>query len=497
MVANLKKAYYYLKKNGIEDTVYASLERLIEDRESYTYQPITQEMIQKQKETVFERRYKFSILVPTYETNRRFLREMIDSVLAQTYGEFELIIADASRSNSVADEVASYDDRRILYYHLTANKGISVNTNEALLHATGDYIGLLDHDDLLTPDALYECNYKLNQGYRNGLDYVFIYSNEDKCDSQAQKFFEPNYKPSFNLDLLLTNNYICHFLVMRADVMKSIAFRPAYDGAQDHDIVLRAYSSTHSISSKEIQAYGHIPKVLYHWRCHDASTASNPQSKQYAYDAGKRAVEDFLKNEGITASVEHTKHNGFYRVKYSDLFVYPEGSIQKSIRDKYTEDTRGEIAYITLLNRYDIGAIGGPIIRKNKITGGIIDETKTCLYDGLDIHYSGYMHRAVLQQSCIAVDVRNMLICEALVPCLVKIASDEEYMHLFNHDLICDLKDKCDSGSLNVPYVDVTKTLCDLRYDDIDYLNASVALGREIMLEGYLNYYEPQCAIVV
>ncbi len=497
MISNLKKAYYYLKKNGIEDTIYASIERLASDREPYTYQELTDDMINKQKKTVFDKRYMFSIIVPAYETDRQFLVAMISSVLNQTYDNFELIIADASKSNCVADTVAQYDDRRIKYFHLSENKGISVNTNEALFKASGDYIGLLDHDDMLTPDALYECNYKLNQGLRDGKDYVFIYSNEDKCDAEGKKFFEPNYKPSFNLDLLLTNNYVCHFLIMRADVMKKLAFRPAYDGAQDHDIVLRAYAATHGISCDEIQAYGNIPKVLYHWRCHDASTASNPQSKQYAYDAGKRAVEDFLESEEITATVEHTKHNGFYRVWYTDTFIYPEGSMQKRIRDEYTSDLRGLVAYITLLNRYDIGAVGGPIINKNKITAGIIDETRTCLYDGLDVRFSGYMHRAVLQQSCYAVDVRNMIIAESLVGCLIEVANSDEHMHLFNRELISELSSKVESKTLSVPYVDVTKLLADVGYEDIDYLSASVALGREIMLEGYLNFYDPQCGIIV
>lgn len=491
MLSNVKKAYYYLQKNGIEDTFYAALERLISDREPYSYVPVSPDSLAMQRKHVFKEHIKFSIVVPTYETPETYLREMIQSVLDQTYSGWELIIADASRTGSVSAIVSQYVDSRIQYIRLAENKGISANTNAALKMAGGDYIGLLDHDDILTPDALYECAIKITDGHKDGKDYVFVYSDEDKCNGDASAFFEPNFKPEFNLDLLLSNNYICHFLVMKANVMKRLGFRATYDGAQDHDIVLRAYAATVGDGSDDMPDYGHISKVLYHWRCHSASTAANPMSKQYAYDAGLRAVQDYLDQAGIDGKVIHTKHNGFFRVEYADKLNYPEGSRAAIKKAELTNTTRGHLAYITLLNRYDIGAIGGPVINKGKITGGIIDSTKTCVFDGLNCKFSGYLHRAVLQQSGKAVDVRNMMVAEALVPSLIKTARNNDFSYMFNQELIDALQIKVDDGRIGAPFVDVGELLTSLDYEDIDYLNASVYLGREIALEGYLNYYDP------
>ncbi|MBP9995735.1 MAG: glycosyltransferase [Lachnospiraceae bacterium] len=494
MLGSIKKAYHYMQHNGIEDTFYASMERL-SNKEAYSYQPVTEEAKKNQRKYKFKIDILYSILVPTYETKEVFLREMIESVLNQTYGKLELIIADASKSDAVSRVVSEYKDARIKYTHLNENSGISANTNEALRMATGDYIGLLDHDDVLTPDALYECTYKIAAGVENGLDYVFVYSNEDKCNTAGNEFFEPHYKPEFDIDLLMSNNYICHFLVMRSDVMHKLMFRPDYDGAQDHDLVLRAYAVTHEMSSDKVQAYGHVAKVLYHWRCHENSTASNPMSKQYAYDAGLRAVTDFLKTQNIAAKVTHTKHNGFYRVEYEDNYVYPAGSKQEKIMNEYTATCRGALAYRTFLNRYDIGAIGGPIVQKNKITGGIIDSTKTCTYEGMNVHYSGYMHRAVLQQKAMAVDVRNMLLAEQMLGCLKEITCAEKYGYLFNQELITELFALNEAGKLNVPYIDVSELLSDVKYENNDYLKASVELCMAVNMEGYVIYYEPECLI--
>ena len=142
------------------------------------------------------------------------------------------------------------------------------------------YIGLLDHDDILTRDALYEMACALEKQEQNGIHPVFLYSDEDKCDGEAQNTYEPHRKTDFNLDLLLSNNYICHFLVMDAAVMKRLRLRTGFDGAQDYDLVLRAAGQV--LEGTPEEAYVHIPKILYHWRCHRNSTASNPASKTYA-----------------------------------------------------------------------------------------------------------------------------------------------------------------------------------------------------------------------
>jgi len=415
ITANLKKTYYYCKKNGITDTYYALRERLYARTSplymaGYDYVPVSEEELQKQRETVFENAIKFSILVPMYETKPEFARAMIDSVLAQTYTNWELILADASKTDLVKDVVSGADgslssmgneyasDSRIRYVRIAENKGISENTNEALKYATGDYIGLLDHDDLLTPDALYEMVLAIQSAGESGKTVAFAYSDEDKCDTEAKRYYEPHVKSGFNLDLLLSNNYICHFLVMKADLMKKTGFRKEYDGAQDFDLVLRAF-----LHKEPIDEILHVNKVLYHWRCHESSTAANPQSKLYAYEAGKRAVESALEEylremhdgnitkvdrmlyvNDIPVQVVHTKHNGFYRVEYG-------------------KGTAEDIFKV----RKDIGVIAGAVIDNNKITSGIIEKDGTCPYAGLPAKFSGYIHRLALQQNPECVDVRN------------------------------------------------------------------------------------------
>ena len=200
ITANLKKTYYYLKKNGIADTYYAVKERLYARTSplymaGYTYVPVSEDELKKQRETEFDKNYKFSILVPMYETNPEFAKAMIDSVLNQTYSNWELILADASKSEVVKNLVCEYDkDSRIRYVRIAENKGISENTNEALQYATGEYVGLLDHDDLLTPDALYEMAVTLQNANEQGKEAAFVYSDEDKCNTEAKIYYEPHVK---------------------------------------------------------------------------------------------------------------------------------------------------------------------------------------------------------------------------------------------------------------------------------------------------------------
>jgi len=440
VTANLKKTYYYFKKNGIADTYYALRERLYARTSplymaGYDYVSVPEEELQKQRETVFDSPVKFSILVPMYETKPEFARAMIDSVKAQSYSDWELILADASKTDVVknvvcgqndnvngecdsAGKTAYASDSRVRYVRIAENKGISENTNAALQYATGDYIGLLDHDDLLTPDALFEVAMAIQTAEKAGKTVAYVYSDEDKCDTEAKKYYEPHIKSGFNLDLLFSNNYICHFLVMKAELMKKVGFRKEYDGAQDFDLVLRAF-----LLKEPSDGILHVNKILYHWRCHESSTAANPQSKLYAYEAGKRAVESALETylgamhgentvrkgidsvsdgniaEGTKAlyvndvpiRVVHTKHNGFYRVEYG-------------------EGTAEDIFKV----RKDVGIVAGPVIKRDKITGGICEKDGKCLYEGLPAKYSGYIHRMALQQDCECVDAENAVVRKEL-----------------------------------------------------------------------------------
>ena len=407
---SLKNAFFktisYARRNGIKAAWYAAAERLQDQKKEYTFCGVTQEELQCQ--ATHYRNWieegasipKITIVVPCYQTPEKYLVKMIQSVLDQSYGNWELVIADATETdhenaqdaNQIAGIVAktAANDKRVIYHHLMCNGGISDNTNSAIELATGDYICLLDHDDLLTPDAIYEMAQtvlvRMKQSKCRKLSecpLYLVYSDEDKCDGEEKRFYEPNRKPDFNLDYLLSNNYICHFSMFRADVLKSLRFRKKYDGAQDYDVILRTCGA--ALTQVNEAAICHIPKVLYHWRCHSGSTASNPSSKRYAYEAGRKAVENFLQEQGIGAYVTELGHVGFYRVSYqSDVFTA----------------------------RTDIGIIGGRLEnRKGTLCGGIYLQDASALYEGLPKGFSGgAQHRAVLQQDADAVDLRCMRI---------------------------------------------------------------------------------------
>ena len=238
---NLRKTLYYLKKNGLKNTLYAIAERMQKkDTDSYVYIAPSQEELNRQRENQWESPITFSILVPLYCTPDNYFREMVESVLEQTYPYFQLILLDASDKTTMLETIASnYQDERICYYKLTENKGIAENTNAGLSYATGEYIALLDHDDLLTADALYEFAKAIEENKKQGIELQMLYSDEDKCDGDGVTFYEPHFKLDFNLDLLLTNNYICHFTAIRTEVFKELQLRGEYNGAQDFDLVLR------------------------------------------------------------------------------------------------------------------------------------------------------------------------------------------------------------------------------------------------------------------
>jgi GT2 family glycosyltransferase len=377
-VANIRKTIYYLRRNGIKNTWYAARERLEDRQESaYTLQKAHLSELEEEKKWSEDKELLFSIVVPTYRTKEQYLRDMTDSVIAQSYPHWELIIADATENDSVKDIISTYNDDRIKFIQLGDNRGISENTNRGINAAKGDYIGLLDHDDFIEPELLYNAAKAIYEYKKehDGAELKMLYSDEDKCDSDRTKYYEPHYKEDFNLDLLLSNNYVCHFLLLEKNLMKNLLLRKEYDGAQDYDLVLRAVSKLEDSTG---QIY-HIPKVLYHWRCHAASTAQNPKSKLYAYEAGKRALQDFADRKQLDADAVDLKHVGFYRLDYrKDIFEA----------------------------RQDIGAAGGAVICGGRIAGGRMDRKGAVYYQGLREGYSGYMHRAALTQDAEALDIR-------------------------------------------------------------------------------------------
>ena len=309
---NIKKGLLYLKHFGPKEFWIRLTERFQTDDVDYeewyrNHRPTKEELEQQRKEK-FSYEPLISILVPVYCTPEEFLMQMIQSVHRQTYGNWELCIANADPSDENVVRIlktASKKDERIRVTEVPENEGIAQNTNAAFAIAKGAYIGLLDHDDLLTADALYEVVKALNQKERPAV----VYSDEDKVTTDLSEHFQPFMKPDFNKDLLRSNNYICHFFVAEKQLVEEVGgFRGAFNGAQDYDLILRCTEKAEHIT--------HIPRILYHWRVHKASTADNPASKMYAFDAGKRAIEEHLKRCGETGVVSHTKDLGFYRVQY-------------------------------------------------------------------------------------------------------------------------------------------------------------------------------------
>ena len=331
-VQKVIKGVRYLKHYGVKEFFIRLQEKM--ESENVPYEPwyehhkATEETLRRQRKqsAAWKGAPRVSIVVPLYCTNETFLREMIGSVQAQSYENWELCLADGSpkeeavRLEAVVRECAG-EDARICYRRLEKNLGIAGNTNAAIAMAHGEWIALLDHDDLLAPDALYETVHLILRGpkddtgvaatgfRKDGAQYDMIYTDEDKVDMDGKTHFQPHFKPDINIDLLRSNNYITHFTMMRKTLLeKAGMIREEYDGAQDYDLFLRCVECA--------EAIGHVPRVLYHWRCHTESTSENPFSKQYAVEAGRRAIEDHLKRQGTAGEVTATKDMGFYTVRY-------------------------------------------------------------------------------------------------------------------------------------------------------------------------------------
>ena len=458
----VQKTIAYAKRNGSRAAFFAALERLSDNKkEKYDYVPITDAVIKEQV-----REYKvlaetdnivrFSIVVPLYNTPEKYLREMIESVISQTYGNWELVLADASQSPLEIVQEYAKKDPRIRYFHIEKNGGISVNTNFALEKACGDYIGLLDHDDVLTQDALYEMSRVIRKSMHQGKLTKFagcpirlIYSDEDKFDDSKGRYYEYHQKPSFNMDYLLSNNYICHFTMMRADIIKRLKLRPQFDGAQDFDLFLRACAETALFMPQASEQIAHIDKVLYHWRCHQGSTAANPASKNYAYDAGKRALQSLMDSNRIEARAVEMPHVGFYRLEYD--------------RDVF-------------LQRKDIGCVGGKILSKKKrICGGMYRKDGTLVFEGLPEGFSGGLqHRAVLQQDAYAVDIRFLKVRDELIPLYEEVTG----VKYFNGIDISSGNEKAEEYFNNLTPEQI--------------VNLSLRLGIEIRKRGYRILWDPQ-----
>ena len=309
---HIENAFRILKKKGVSGVI----NRIVHGsnnwddyHEWFLSTKVTEEELEIQRNTEFSFRPMISIIVATFNTKEEYLKEMIDSVRNQSYSNWQLCIGDGSTNDSVEKYVKEHygDDSRIVFKKLEKNYGISGNMNGALELVTGDYVGLFDHDDLLTPDCLYEFVASMQEVHHD-----CVYSDEDKLNDKTKKFEDPHFKPDFSIDLLCSHNYITHFFVVNMDIVRKVGgMRSEYDGSQDHDFIFRCVEQANSVH--------HVPKILYHWRMHPLSTAMDPESKMYCYTSGKKAIESHFKRVGIDATVEMLPRPlyGMYHCKYT------------------------------------------------------------------------------------------------------------------------------------------------------------------------------------
>lgn len=275
----------------------------------------TPEQAAAQRDTKFERTVKISILVPLWNNQREFQIQMLESVMNQTYQNWELCLADGSDEEhsyigEICREYAARADGRIIYRKLDKNGGISGNTNECVKLATGEYIGLFDQDDILHPSALYEYVKVINE---QGADYIYCDETTFKGDS-INNMITLHFKPDFAPDNLRANNYICHFSVFSRTLLEGTElFRSGFDGSQDHDMILRLTANARKVV--------HVPKLLYYWRSHKASTASDISAKPYAIAAAKGAVADHLTRCGFkNFEIKSTRaFDTIFEIKYEIL----------------------------------------------------------------------------------------------------------------------------------------------------------------------------------
>lgn len=459
----------------------------------------------------YDTKLTFSILVPLYNTPVDFLKEMIDSVVTQTYKDWELCLADGSDDGHayVGEMCLKYaeKDSRIKYQKLLKNEGISGNTNECYKMATGEFIALFDHDDVLHPSVLY----RYREAADNGADYIYC-DEATFTDGNLNNMITVHFKPDFAIDNLRANNYICHFSAFKRELLNETSlFRTEYDGSQDHDMILRLTGLAKKVT--------HVPGIYYYWRAHAGSVASNINAKTYAIDAAKRAVADHLKTNGIynTSITSSRAFETIFRLKYdlpgkplvsviitndtkeceeaikewnsydnieiirqSDYESDIAGKNEATVKNILAGNAKGDALLfidgsvkmqspdyikemLSVCMREDVGAVGGKVlgtdgkIRHAGIVIGIgKDKAAGLTHYGFDKKYIGYMGRLCYLQDVSALG-KDALMVKAFD--FVKVNGfDEEYEEAF-YDVAFCLKLRR-QGLLNVfnPYAE---SVCD------------------------------------
>ena len=310
---NIKLAFNYIRKNGIKLFLTKAKQKIsgksVELEDSYITWIRNNEPNEKQLKE--QRKYKFNIspkisfAVPVYNTPENYFKDLIDCLKRQTYNNWELCLADGSPKKLNFIEEIAKSDKRIKYQYLNGNRGISGNQNVAIEMCTGDFIGLLDHDDIIPDFCLYEIVKAINENK----DVEFIYTDQDKFEAIDAPRYEPYFKPGFSIDLLRCSNYISHFSVFKKELMDKLGgLRSEYDGSQDYDIVMRTVEITKQIV--------HIPMILYNWRVHRNSVSMDGSAKPYAYEIARNVIKDHIERQGFKAEVEMLRPLGIYKVNY-------------------------------------------------------------------------------------------------------------------------------------------------------------------------------------
>lgn len=353
---NFDKFIYYFKRYGFFNTVKKCFSRIFKNKNNFEKinadryvswmikNNLTNEEIEAQRIYKFEKNPKISVVVPMYNTNENYFKDLVEYMRLQTYINWELCLADGSEVENKELKKYIEIDTRIKYKFLNGNKGIAENTNKAIEMATGEFIGFLDHDDLLSVDCLFEIVKAINENP----EVDFIYTDEDKIADDMIRS-NPYFKPDFSKETLECNNYITHFSVVKSKLLKKVGgLRKEFNGAQDFDLILRITNEAKNIV--------HIPKILYHWRMAQNSTARVADSKPYAYEAGRRVVEDYLKANNKKAIVEFGNDvPGIYKITY-DVIGNPKVSIVIPNKDnkKLLKRCINSILELTTYENYEI-----------------------------------------------------------------------------------------------------------------------------------------------
>ena len=350
MAMRLKECAFLYAAFRCAFRIFRKLKRLLLSSKNKVRFGISRKRRKKETSARFDKNIKFSILVPLYNTPKKFLREMINSVLNQTYSDWQLCLADGSDDDHlyVGEYVRSLGDARICYKKLDENKGISDNTNECIKMAIGDYIALFDHDDLLHPSALFEMAKAIEEKNAD-----FVYTDEVTFVGKTSDITIYNYKPDYSPDTLRSYNYICHFTAFSKELLDKVGgFNREYDGSQDYDLILRLTEKAQNII--------HIPKPLYFWRSHKASVASDVSAKPYVVDSAKRALSAHLERIGLVGTVGDAVVPTTYRIQY-DIIGEPLISIiipnkdhtddlEKCLNSVYTKSTYKNFEVIVVEN---------------------------------------------------------------------------------------------------------------------------------------------------